>query len=321
MIKLTDQTLRHIQTKDCDTAVLQEFYHLLFQCGADFVELDEKTAERLADDLDWERTVLHLQNPREVCQPFARCVCRFTEWQNHAPMLYEVRVNDVREINLLGRYAHLKQLRIVGLGDLLLHDAARMMEQVRDKLPKTKIELCPTNEYGCAGAILNEWLSTGSGMGVTSFLGTGGTAPLEQLMMSLRLGAKRHKPKLDLSGLPRLRTLFTELTGTPVPSHQPVVGSAIFEVESGVHVDGILKNAALYEPFPPESVGMERKIVIGKHSGQSSLRHRLQQLGCAADKANLSRLLQAVRQKSETLQRALTDTELLALAHEVEDLE
>ena len=43
-------------------------------------------------------------------------------------------------------------------------------------------------------------------------------------------------------------------------------------MESGIHVDGIMKNPANYEAYEPEMVGKETKIVIGKHSGTNSIK-------------------------------------------------
>jgi len=60
------------------------------------------------------------------------------------------------------------------------------------------------------------------------------------------------------------------LAGVSLPAHAPVVGSRIFEVGTGIHVDGILKNAMAYEPWHPERYGQARRFVPGPLSGRAA---------------------------------------------------
>ena len=54
-----------------------------------------------------------------------------------------------------------------------------------------------------------------------------------------------------------------------------MVGEDIFTCESGIHIDGIIKNPSNYEPFDPAEVSMRKKFLIGKKAGRSALRHKL----------------------------------------------
>ncbi len=315
MIKLTDKTLTVLDTTCCPLAVLEEFYELLLQIGVDFIEMDWVTAQRLDSVLVAERTVLRLDDPAQLTPGFSRRVCHITDLPVLTPLVHEIQINDVREIRMLGRYQGYGKVRITGLSDLMLHDFQNAFHQIRTRLT-IPLELCPSHNHGCAGAILTEWLMDG-GFGVGTFMGVGGFAPLEEVIMALRV-AKRHKPSLDLSMLPRLCALFTALSSIPVPSHKAVIGRSIFEVESGIHVDGILKNASNYEPFPPEVVGAQRRIIIGKHSGLTSLRHCLSELGYILPEEALPQLLKSVRCQAVSLSRSLTHAEVLAAAKKVQ---
>ena len=51
-----------------------------------------------------------------------------------------------------------------------------------------------------------------------------------------------------------------------LPPWQPIVGDSIVAHESGIHVNGTIRNGSAFEPFPPELVSGTRKIVLGKHS-------------------------------------------------------
>lgn len=311
-IRLTDLTLRCIDTAHAPAEALREFYMLLLTTGVNLVEVDETAAGRLGDALDPARTVLHVRRISDARPGFVRCCCRMTDAPTPLPLLQEIRVNDAREINLLSRYAHCTGVRVVGLDDLMLADFTRIFHQLQHTLPPS-MELCPKNACGCASALLIEWLLQTGGNGACAFCGAEGFAATEEVLLALRLGSKYRK-KSDLAVLPRLRELYETLTGAAVCPHKAVLGRDIFAVESGVHVDGILKNAAIYEPYPPETVGLTRRIVIGKHAGKNSLAYVLEKCGKAPNTAHMDALLYAVRRQSAKLHRALTAGELLALA-------
>ncbi len=52
----------------------------------------------------------------------------------------------------------------------------------------------------------------------------------------------------DLAGLSEL---VAHISGRPLPDEKPVVGSAAFRHESGIHCGGLLKDPRTYEPFKP----------------------------------------------------------------------
>jgi homocitrate synthase NifV len=83
--------------------------------------------------------------------------------------------------------------------------------------------------------------------------------------------------------------------------------------EAGIHADGILKCASNYEIFSPESVGLERKISIGKHSGRHIVKAVLQRQGIEVDEEASGVILEEVRASSIALKRSLTDKELVYL--------
>ncbi|MDF1808052.1 alpha-isopropylmalate synthase regulatory domain-containing protein, partial [Hyphomonas sp.] len=57
-------------------------------------------------------------------------------------------------------------------------------------------------------------------------------------------------------------------------------GKNAFAHESGIHQDGMLKNAETYEIMRPEDVGVAKtSLVMGKHSGRHAFRDKLEALG------------------------------------------
>ena len=74
--------------------------------------------------------------------------------------------------------------------------------------------------------------------------------------------------------------LLTHITGVSVQPNKAVVGANAFAHESGIHQDGMLKNAVTYEIMSPEDVGITRStLVLGKHSGRHAVISRLRDIG------------------------------------------
>lgn len=174
------------------------------------------------------------------------------------------------------------------------------------------LDICPTDELHTACALAIDAYAAGVRSITVSFCGIGGYAPLEEVVASLYV---LHNVTLaeDYTALRQLTTLYEKMTGQPVSRMKPVIGADIFNYESGIHADGISKNPSMYEPFPPALVGMERKLIIGKHSGRKSLCCKLDELGLCYDDTLIEQLLNRVKTASTDLGRSLTDSELCML--------
>ena len=140
-----------------------------------------------------------------------------------------------------------------------------------------------------------------------------GNAPLEEVVLALLMTQGTHVG-VDTHRLTELSALVASATGGPVPPWKAVVGANAFAHEAGIHVDGVLKDPALYEPFAPDTVGGRRRVTVGKHSGRAAVRYLLAQQGLRVDDEAAQGLLDRVRELSTRLRRGLTDEELLGLA-------
>ncbi|HYN39172.1 MAG TPA: alpha-isopropylmalate synthase regulatory domain-containing protein, partial [Rhodospirillales bacterium] len=66
----------------------------------------------------------------------------------------------------------------------------------------------------------------------------------------------------------------------PVQYNKAIVGRNAFAHESGIHQDGVLKDASTYEIMRPEMIGLKKSsLVLGKHSGRHAFVHKLEELG------------------------------------------
>ncbi len=85
---------------------------------------------------------------------------------------------------------------------------------------------------------------------------------------------------VDSTMLTRASKLVSAVSSFPVQYNKAIIGRNAFAHESGIHQDGILKNAQTYEIMTPESVGVSKSsLVMGKHSGRHAFREKLRELG------------------------------------------
>jgi 2-isopropylmalate synthase len=109
-----------------------------------------------------------------------------------------------------------------------------------------------------------------------------GNAALEEIVMALRTrhDAMPYTTGVKTEHIMRVSRLVSTITGFTVQPNKAIVGANAFAHESGIHQDGVLKNAATYEIMTPESVGLNRStLVMGKHSGRHAFKSKLKELG------------------------------------------
>ncbi|MDR3289468.1 MAG: hypothetical protein LBT22_08585 [Peptococcaceae bacterium] len=312
-MRLTDRLLSWQGMERCDAASLREIYELLLGLGVDRLEMSPAVYAKLRGVIDEKRCLRpSFIADEEVSQlPGLRCVYADGNGNGNANgngeqtgILYEIRVAEPQAIP----WAKLNEKSAVRLtvpDHWFPERYAAVFAQMQSEAGG--VELCPEDHNGFAGALAVEWLLAGGENIAVSFLGKGGFAPLETVVMALWLHGWREK--FDPSLFTRLREVYQRATGEVVPAYRAVVGKGIFEVESGVHVDGILKNAACYEPFSPETVGASRSIRLGKHSGRANVRYALSARGISPRSGEEEALLASIQEQSRRLGRGLLDEE------------
>ena len=109
-----------------------------------------------------------------------------------------------------------------------------------------------------------------------------GNAALEEIVMALRTrqDAMPFTTNINTEMITKASRLVSTVTGFTVQPNKAIVGANAFAHESGIHQDGMLKNANTYEIMTPESVGLnESKLVLGKLSGRAAFKEKLSELG------------------------------------------
>ena len=139
-----------------------------------------------------------------------------------------------------------------------------------------------------------------------------GNAALEEVVMALKYACGIDL-SIDTGRFFELSRLVGQASCRPVPEWKAVVGEKVFSHESGLHADGVIKSPGNYEGYDPAEVGLNRHMVIGKHSGSHGWQERLGRLGIYLGDADAARLLEQVRGMAQVSKRALSDLDLVRL--------
>ena len=109
-----------------------------------------------------------------------------------------------------------------------------------------------------------------------------GNTALEEVVMAMKVrnDIMPYHTRIDTTKLMHLSRRVSTVSGFQVQPNKAIVGKNAFAHESGIHQDGMLKNAETFEIMRPEDVGLsETNLVMGKHSGRAALRSKLKDLG------------------------------------------
>jgi homocitrate synthase NifV len=179
-----------------------------------------------------------------------------------------------------------------------------------------EIEIHAHDDLGLATANTLAALRAGATHASTNGLGErAGNAPLEEVVMALR-----HLHGVDCGvatqALPAISRLVAGASGRPVAANKSIVGDAVFRHESGIHVDGLLKDPRNYQSFDPRELGRAHELVLGKHSGAAGVKLAYAGIGVALEEAQASALLPAIRAFVTRVKRTPAEHELRRLHQE-----
>lgn len=180
------------------------------------------------------------------------------------------------------------------------------------------IEMHTHNDLGLATANALAGIKAGAKSVNTTVNGLGeraGNAALEEVVMALKqiYGIKLG---IDTYRFLELSQLVSAASNSHLPPWKAIVGENAFAHESGIHAAGILQDPKTYEPFNPEEVGRQRRLLAGKHSGRKLIQQILASCGINLDKEETQFVLESVRIFSTQVKRNLTTEELLKLVGE-----
>jgi len=193
---------------------------------------------------------------------------------------------------------------------------ARLVELVRQAFPGDIAVHCH-DDFGMATANALTALGAGARWADVSVLGLGertGVARLEEVASFLTL--RRGTAAYDLHAVRKACLLVSSVADVPIPRDKPICGRDIFACESGLHAHGLLRDPALFEPFPPGAVGAPegaRQVRLGAKSGRAAVAAAMDSMGLrGAPAPAVGEAARRVRSAATALGRPLTDPELAA---------
>ncbi len=188
------------------------------------------------------------------------------------------------------------------------------------------------NDLGLAVANFLEAVKNGARQLECTINGIGeraGNASLEELVMALHVRKSFFNRFFERNSdsptpLTAIRTeeitktsrLVSNLTGMNVQPNKAIVGANAFAHESGIHQDGVLKNRLTYEIIDAKTVGLrDNKISLGKLSGRSAVRARLEEMGYDLSREDLNDAFARFKDLADR-KREITDRDLEAIVSE-----
>ena len=176
------------------------------------------------------------------------------------------------------------------------------LEEVKRRFKPAQLSVHLHNDFGLATANNLAALEVGIEVPHTCVNGIGeraGNAPFEELIMALE-SVYGYDTGIDVSRIYEVSRLVEKLSGIPIPVNKAVVGYNAFSHESGIHADGVIKHTGTYEPMQPELIGRERRFILGKHTGSSTVLDRLRKHGIEPTKEQLQEIVEGIKHVAES---------------------
>lgn len=182
-----------------------------------------------------------------------------------------------------------------------------------------ELEIHAHDDLGLATANTLAAIQAGATHASVTVIGLGeraGNAPLEEVAVALKQLHGR-ETGIALDQLGGVAALVAAAAARPIPANKAIVGDDVFTHESGIHVDGLLKDRRTYQALDPRILGRAHRFTIGKHSGIASIAACLSELGLPVAPTELPAILARVRERAVADKRWVNAEALRAIWSEV----
>jgi 2-isopropylmalate synthase len=212
------------------------------------------------------------------------------------------------------------------VGYALPHEFADLIRLLRREVPELEgavLSVHCHDDLGLAVANTIAGITAGARQAEVCVNGIGeraGNAALEEVVMAIAtrgqlLGVHTDINRAELYPTSRLVSM---VTGIAVQPNKAIVGANAFAHESGIHVDGVLKQPLTYEIMTPEEVGVSKSaLVLGKHSGRAGLKARLEELGYHLEGEDFERLFAAFKRLADKKKEVFNEDLEALIADEI----
>jgi 2-isopropylmalate synthase len=185
-----------------------------------------------------------------------------------------------------------------------------LLARVRDGLPEKVREKVPLsvhchNDFGLATANTLAAVEEGVTYLHTCVAGFGeraGIAPFEEVVTALEL-LYNIDTGVDLGRVYRLAQSAEKAFALPIQFHKPIIGDGIFAHEVDRELEEMRAHPLLFEPFPPEIVGRETTLFIGRNTTQGLIQQLLEKAGVRASPRQMDELFRHIKGPQERLDK------------------
>jgi len=181
-----------------------------------------------------------------------------------------------------------------------------LISHIRDGLPEAVKKKAPLsihchNDFGLASANTLAAMEEGVSYLHTCIAGFGeraGIAPFEEVVTAAEL-LYNIDTGIDLGKIYRIAQSTEKAFAMPIQFHKPIIGENIFTHEA----EEMMAQPLVFEPFPPEIVGRETLIFIGRNTGQTLIQKLLEKAGIRASPRQMDELFRRIKGPQENLDK------------------
>lgn len=185
-----------------------------------------------------------------------------------------------------------------------------LISHVRDGLPEAVKKKVPLaihchNDFGLASANTLAAMEEGVSYLHTCIAGFGeraGIAPFEEVVTAAEL-LYNIDTGVDMGKIYRIAQSGEKAFAMPIQFHKPIIGENIFTHEVEEEVEEMMSQPLVFEPFPPEIVGRETMIFIGRNTGQTLIQKLLEKAGIRASPRQMDELFRRIKGPQESLDK------------------
>jgi homocitrate synthase NifV len=184
-----------------------------------------------------------------------------------------------------------------------------------------EIEIHCHDDLGLATANTLAAVKAGATHASVTVIGLGeraGNAPLEEVAVAA-MQLHNRKTGVVLTELRNVAAIVSSAARRPIPLNKSIVGEHVFTHESGIHVDGLLKDRRAYEALDPGVLGRSHSIVIGKHSGSAAITAILDDLRLPVSADELREIVSSVRVHALSHKGVVSHEALTSIWRDVRD--
>ena len=224
------------------------------------------------------------------------------------------------ELVATARAAGARRFRIADTLSVLDPDASFALIAALRATTDLELEFHGHDDLGLATANTLAAIKAGATHASVTVIGLGeraGNAPLEEVAVALKqlYGCETGVVLSELENV----AAVVAAAARAIPLNKAIVGEHVFTHESGIHVDGLLKDQRTYQALDPRLLGRSNRIVIGKHSGLAAITALLAELQLSVDAEEARSVLARVRQHAVAHKGAVARETVTAIWREVRE--